>query len=62
MYNKVGASMCVRDHEGNNIKAKIIPFPSYLRVKDGVAFALLQAIKLIGKLGLNNVIFDTDAK
>jgi len=61
-YNKVGTCMCVRDHKGNNIKAKTISFLSYLQVKDGEAFGLLQVIKLIDKLGLNNVIFDIDAK
>ena len=60
MHNKVDIGM--RDYEGNFINAKTTSFPSSLQVKEGEAFDLLQGafdllqgIKWIGELSLNNV-------
>lgn len=62
MNNKVGISICLSDHHENFIKAKTTRYAPVLLVKEGEANGLLQAIKWTSKLGLNNVIFELDAK
>ncbi|GAU26672.1 hypothetical protein TSUD_314490 [Trifolium subterraneum] len=59
---KVGIGICLRDHDGRFVRAKTLRTSSQLTVKEGEAFGLLQAIKWAGELGLNNVIFNLDAK
>jgi len=62
MNNKVGISICLSDHHENFIKAKTTRHAPVLFVKEGELYGLLQAIKWTSKLGLNNVIFELDAK
>jgi ribonuclease HI len=47
---------------GHFVKARTLCIAAHLTVKEGEAFGLLQAIKWVGELGLNNVIFNLDAK
>jgi hypothetical protein len=57
---KVGIGICLRDHDVHFVRAKTLYVAAQLTVKEGEAFGLL--LKWVGELGLNNIIFNLDAK
>jgi hypothetical protein len=54
--------MCIFDHNGNFVQVKTMCYSPLLSVKEGEALGLLQAIRWIGNMGMDNVIFELDAK
>lgn len=54
-----GVGMCLRNESGIFIQARVMRHTPLLNVREGEAIGLLEAIKWVCSLGLDNVIFDS---
>lgn len=62
-FNSTGIGLCIRDHIGGFILGKTkYRFSPLLRVHEGEAYALLQAILWVQDLMLQHVVFETNSK
>jgi ribonuclease HI len=58
----VGIGICIRDDQGQFVRAKMVWYSPILDVDIGEALGLLTAMKWMRDLHLNNVVFELDSK
>lgn len=60
--NCIRVGICIRDHTGNFVLAKTVSMQQLLNVKEGEALGLLESLKWMEELQVEDAIFESDCK
>ena len=60
--NRTGIGICIRDHDGSFVLAKMLTHPCFLLVDVGEALGLFSALQWLRDMQFDNVDFETDSK